>query len=277
MTAEIMSSIPSALPALDTSTPPQSTISSRRGSRSPLSIDLSDLPPLITPSPPTNTLLITNLNDPVIFQPDNLQRIKEIVNQHVPIHTWAPLKSMRRIIVSFYSVDDATIIRQAIDGETVMDCRVRVYFGAETKISNEDQHLKAPHAEKQFFISPPPSPPHGWEMRNEDPPNKEVHAEDLAAALARLHARDARQDSIGDEHMDVEPSNAASGGSGLRMRSRSSTLVYHPEHAGDSPALPSISVEDTSESDHEADLSPMEDIRRPVVRTSRPPIELMEH
>jgi hypothetical protein len=183
---------------------------------------------------------------------------------------------MRRIIVSFYDIDAATLIRKTLDGETIMDCRVRIYFGAETKITlSEDQHLRAPDAGKLFFISPPPSPPHGWEMRNEEPPNKQVHAEDLAVALARLHARDhghKSRESVADE-MDVEPGSA----SGLNMRSRSSTLVYHPEHAGDSPALPSISVEDTSESDHEAEISPMDDVKKPLVHTSRPPVELMEH
>jgi hypothetical protein len=184
---------------------------------------------------------------------------------------------MRRIIVSFYSVEDATLIRKTLDCETIMDCRVRIYFGAETKIEpQENQHLKAPQADKQFFISPPPSPPHGWEMRNEDPPNKEVHAEDLAVALSRLHARDRRRSSV--DEMDIEPSSAVSGANagGLKMRSRSSTLVYHPEHAGDSPALPSISVEDTSESDHEADSSPIDGLNRPITHTTRPPVELME-
>jgi hypothetical protein len=114
-------------------------------------------------------------------------------------------------------------------------------------------------------------------MRNEEPPNKDVHAEDLAHALARLHARNRRRSSV--DEMDVEPASAAGNGStnGFKMRSRSSTLVYHPEHAGDSPALPSISVEDTTESNHEAELSPMEDTKRPMVNTSRPPVELMEH
>ena len=259
-------------------------------------LDLSDLPPLITPSPPTNTLLITvsictshsrnsasnarhqNLNDPTIFQAENLQTIRSIIDQHVAIHSWAPLRSMRRIIVSFYSTEDATLIRKTLDCETIMDCRVRIYFGAETKIEPQDQHLKAPMADKQFFISPPPSPPHGWEMRNEDPPNKEVHAEDLAVALSRLHARDRRRSSV--DEMDIEPTPSSATvnrtNSDLKMRSRSSTLVYHPDHAGDSPALPSISVEDTSESDHEADLSPIEGTKKPVTHTARPPVELME-
>ena len=223
------------------------------------------------------TIATQNLNDISIFQPDNLQTIRSIIDQHVSIHTWSPLKSMRRIIASFYTIDDATLIRKTLDTETIMGCRVRIYFGADTKIDPQDQHLKAPHADKQFFISPPPSPPHGWEMRNEDPPNTEVHAEDLAVALSRLHARDRRRSSV--DEMEVEGVHVGGGvartDTGLKMRSRSSTLVYHPGHAGDSPALPSISVEDTSESDHEAESSPI-DGRKPITHTTRPPVELME-
>lgn len=207
-----------------------------------------------------------------------MQTIRGIIDQHVAIHTWSPLKSMRRIIVSFYTVEDATLIRKTLDGESIMDCRVRIYFGADTKIDPQDQHLKAPHADKQFFISPPPSPPHGWEMRNEDPPNKEVHAEDLAVALSRLHARDRRRSSVDEMEVEVSPVSAAPverTNPGLKMRSRSSTLVYHPEHAGDSPALPSISVEDTSEGEYEAEPSPVEQVK--VTKTARPPVELMEH
>lgn len=179
--------------------------------------------------------------------------------------------------MSFFSVEDATLVRKTLDCEVIFDQRVRIYFGAETKISaDEDQHLKAPMADKQFFISPPPSPPHGWEMRNEGPPNKEVHAEDLAVALARLHARDQHYQSGPQDGMDIEPDSATAP---PKMRSRSQTLVYHPDQHGDSPALPAISVEDTSESDYELDYSPMQDVKRgaPILHTSRPPVELMEH
>jgi hypothetical protein len=83
-----------------------------------------------------------NLNDAAIFQPENLQTIRDLINQHVRINTCSPLKSMRRIIASFYTIEDATLIRKTLDRETIMDCRVRIYFGAETKISpTEDQHL----------------------------------------------------------------------------------------------------------------------------------------
>jgi len=250
-------------------------------------LDLSDLPPLITPAPPSNTLLITNLDHPAIFQAPNLQTIRDIISEHGSIHSFSPLKSMRRIIVVFNDIPSAQLIKQKIDNEVIFDCRVRVYFGAHTDLSPTQQHLKAPDAGKLFFISPPPSPPHGWEMKNEEPPNKEVHAEDLAVALANLHAKPSypvSPEMEGDiEAMNASPASATAT-SGWKPRSRSHTLVYHPVHRGSNPLLPAISVEDTTTADAEktaspADLSPMEDIRRsgPILHTTRPPVELMEH
>ncbi|TKA32862.1 hypothetical protein B0A50_01088 [Salinomyces thailandicus] len=243
-----------------------------------MSIDLSDLPPLSTPAPPTNTLLITNLQAPEIFTASNLDSIQRAINEHAPIHSFAPLKSFRRVVCSFFTIEDAVEIRKVLDGETVLGSRVRVYFGAETKIEVTDQHLQAPQASKMFFISPPPSPPMGWEMRNEDPPNKEVHAEDLAAALSRLDAKPAADDAL---HQDAEGRDevAVQPRMGTRQRSGTGTVVYDPQDHGHSPDLPAIAVEDTSESllpTQDGDVSPMEGVEKKFVHTARPPVELME-
>jgi len=276
--------------AAESTSLPQSQSSSRASSRprSQLSLDLSDLPPLFTPSPPSNTLIVTvrsvsdrqqcysndaqGLDDIDIFSPDNLQTIRSLIDQHAPIHTWSPLKSFRRIIIVFYDVEAAKNIRRTLDGELIFGSRVRVYFGLETDTSAADQHLRAPHTEKLFFISPPPSPPHGWEIRNEEPPNKEVLPDDLALALARLQARSnapVSPDSPGDA-MDIDSADVL----GSRKRS-GSVIVYHPEDHGDSPNLPAISVEDLT--DEPSDVSLVEsNSPRLIAHTMRPPIELME-
>lgn len=110
-------------------------------------------------------------------------------------------------------------------------------------------------------------------MRNEEAPNQIVHAEDLAAALARLHA----------DHHDY-PSPTETSPIITRRRTGSATIVYHPEDHGDSLSLPAIAVEDTTESP--APLSPtdeMEGIEGPIAQqkaqgkttsTARPPVEL---
>ncbi len=144
--------------------------------------------------------------------------------------------------------------------------QVKIYFGKETSIESKDEHLALPDAGKLFFISPPPSPPHGWQMKLEDAPNKQVHAEDLAEALAKLHARPKATSDLNSPVSDGEEGN--------RKRSGSTTMIYHPKDHGDSPALPAIAVEDFT--DEPESISPIEG--GPILaHTARPPVELMHH
>ena len=240
-----------------------------------LTLDLSNLPPLVQPTPPSNTLLFTGLQSLDIFRPDNLQTIRDLVAQTAPIHAWAPLKSFRRIVVSFFDEESAIRVRSVWDGEAIMGERCRVYFGQPTPIDAKDTHLALPDAGKLFFISPPPSPPHGWEMRLEDAPNKMVHADDLADALAKLR----HQGAATGIASPVSPADSkADGGLGSRQRSRSSTLIFQP-HLDDrnSAGLPSVTVDDMTDEPEEyspVDL-PSASSKPIMAHTSRPPVELM--
>lgn len=249
-----------------------STTSSRK---SILTLDLSNLPPLTQPAVPSNTLIFTNLSNNDIFRPDNLQTIRDLVAATVPIHSWAPLKSFSRIIISFFDEDAAIKVRQIWDGEAILGERCRVYFGAPTPtdLADKDHHLALPDAGKLFFISPPPSPPHGWEMKLEDAPNKMVHADDLAEALAKL-----RHQAGTTVVSPVSPADSTMGGVDAPSprakggRSRSSTLIFHPQEHGGSPGLPCVRVDDMTDDPEE--LSPAEP--KPIqAHTARPPVELM--
>lgn len=251
---------------------PSRPASSRMRRASSLKLDLSSLPPLTQPTPPTNTLLLTNLGDLEIFRPENLQTIRELISATAPVHTWAPLKSFRRIVVSFFDEESAIKVRQVWDGGAIMGQRCRVYFGQETPLNlNQDKHLALPDAGKLFFISPPPSPPHGWEQTLEDAPNKLVHADDLAAALAKLHHR------APDAGM-TSPVSPTDGNTSAHTRSRSSTLIFQPkESTGNSPTLPSIAVDDMTDSPIElsSPISLSGSTKPIMAHTSRPPVELM--
>ncbi len=143
-----------------------------------------------------------------------------------------------------------------------MSSRARVYFGELTPIEVTDQYLRAPQSQKMFFISPPPSPPFGWEVREEAAPNKEVHAEDLASALAALRERkEAADDEMLLEGRRREQENPRG----------STTTVYEPDHHGGTSGLPAVIVEDTTGSD---DASPI-DGGKILAHTARPPVELM--
>lgn len=203
-------------------------------------------------------------------------------------------------------------MRQELDGVALLGERIRVYFGEHTREDlDKDQHLQAPEAKKLFFISPPPSPPVGWEMRNEAAPNKDVHAEDLASALARLEWKPlglgdtpadvnadvdvhitAADGTVSPDAMDtggavspITPSvvveNATLGQTPIvrRQRSGSSTLLL-VEHEG-APGNPGIMVEDTTAEEPEeleetVDQAVSETAKPALVHTARPPVELME-
>lgn len=116
----------------------------------------------------------------------------------------------------------------------------------------------------------------GWEIREEEAPNKLVHAEDLAAALAKLHAH---------SNDELSPIDDRGSKQITRRRTGSTTVVYHPEDHGDSPNLPAISVEDTTDTPEPlSPLDAMEGVEGPIasqkaqgktVSTARPPVEFM--
>lgn len=247
--------------------PRPSRSSSSASRKTNLSLDLSNIPPYQPPTPPSNTLLLTNLDNLDIFKPDNLATIRNLIAASAFIHAFAPLKSFRRIVVSFFDVDSAIRVKKIWDGEAILGEKVKIYFGMDTNVQARDEHLALPDAGKLFFISPPPSPPHGWEMKMEDAPNKLVHADDLAAALSKLR----QGDNTPVANSPVTPGEGTAI-PGMRTRSRSSTLIYQPDDK--SPNMPAVVVEDMT--DEPERMSPLE--AKPIMaHTERPPVELMHN
>lgn len=154
-----------------------------------------------------------------------------------------------------------------------MKDRVRVYFGKNTPTEFVDQHLQAPKSQKMFFISPPPSPPFGWEMRNEGPPKKEVHASDLAAELAKLHAKSGPRGDLESPPESEEAAEdwAATEGA-VERRSSATKVVYHPRDSLDG-IIPKVTVEDTTTVQESSSRN--EDGPKILAHTARPPVELM--
>ena len=300
---------------------PSDSPATRSSPHSPLSLDLSNLPPLSTPAAPSNTLLITNLDSLAIFHPAALATIRQYISNLVPeeLHSFSPLRSLRRIVCSFYSIDAAKKVRQELDRTTLLganspvlqdetqeipdtasahDVRTKIYFGEPTPIDNKKHYLNKPDAGKLFFISPPPSPPVGWETKLEDAPNAETHASDLQIALEKLGSKirdggnfsgDIKEDRVND--LEAKINNAVVSGetaeptsantrSGTRTRSGSTTVIYDPEsHAtGREKKLPSVIIEDTThvENEDEVDGPRLDDGKKIAAHTPRPPVELME-
>ncbi|KAG8531019.1 uncharacterized protein KY384_004376 [Bacidia gigantensis] len=252
-------------------------MSNRTGDNTPLTLDLSALPALITPSPPSNTLLITNLNDPFLFHPEAAISARQLLDG-------AP----STILLSQQPKPNQTS-QQNPQVESVD--RIRCYFGPHTPVSGvdeeADQHLKAPSTGKLFFISPPPSPPCGWESKEEDPPNKETHAWDLEQALASLgngpgdiggekggeevKATEVRKGQQPEEDEEMEGQSEVKEGDS-RAGSKSFT-VFHPKQHGSREDLPAVMVVDTSDGEEDGGDDGAKTV---MTHTARPPVELME-
>ena len=181
--------------------------------------------------------------------------------------------------MSFTTVEAAIAVNQLLSGTPILNCMPKIYFGEPTPLCSELQDgqrrfLRKPDSGKLFFISPPPSPPCGWESKQEDAPNKEVWARDLEAALKGVTTTDGgvgiAEGAVGSGRLTEAE---------LRQRQRQkadgrgrsgSLMVYDPQEHGDSTNLPAVMVEDTSEEPSPTAGGPI------LAHTARPPVELMD-
>jgi len=226
------------------------------------------------PLPPSNTLLVSRLT-PELLQEEMLGLLRNLIHPQAPIWSWNLDRKHSSIKISFYDIKSAKFIKDALEREPILGCMPRISFAPAIDTSPPPpQYLELPKSDKLFFISPPPSPPHDWEMRNEGPPNTETHAHDLAFALKSLENRN-KSEHKKDAAMNTWNNAATSDNTGNRERSSSFT-IYHPDQHGSHPALPVISVEDTEPtlSESPVDQNEMEIPQGMVLKTERPPIEV---
>ncbi|TFK45618.1 Calcipressin-domain-containing protein [Heliocybe sulcata] len=153
----------------------------------------------------TNTLIVTQL-PPAFFHPMVLNTLREHFASYGEIHSWAPIRAFARAILVYYREDDAEQAKLECDGLVIEATKdspetvLRVFRGDPIPLSplspsasqDDTTYLKPPPLEKNFLISPPGSPPVGWEPLKEEPPNSAPLADDLVAALKKLQVREKR-------------------------------------------------------------------------------------
>ncbi|KAJ1984798.1 hypothetical protein H4R34_000418 [Dimargaris verticillata] len=154
---------------------------------------------------PTPALIFTL--DP--FDTDVAHTLHQLLTAHyAPVLHFATLRSFSRCLVVLDSRDKATRARQFINHERwnlKPQVCVRAYFYQidpnDLDLSNT-KFLALPENEKLWLISPPGSPPVGWEQSREDPPNaahltKELHSKLQDLGNGKFHLK---YDDSGDEH-----------------------------------------------------------------------------
>jgi hypothetical protein len=132
------------------------------------------------------------------FHPLVLDAIRHHFAAYGEINRWVPLTGFGRIIIVYNSEDDAERAKLECDPVVIAASKdreetiLRVYRADPNPLLADDSsvpeanYLRPPPLEKNFLISPPGSPPVGWEPVKEDPPNPTPLADDLIAALEKL-------------------------------------------------------------------------------------------
>ncbi|KAF8638789.1 hypothetical protein AX17_001848 [Amanita inopinata Kibby_2008] len=182
----------------------------------------------------TNTLAIATLPRS-FFAPEVLNIMQTHFNFFGEINRWVPLPGFGRIIVVYENEDHAEEAKRACDpiilqGEEEDESAqmvLRVYradpnplLPKPSQFDNQGystvpqaNYLRPPALEKNFLISPPGSPPVGWEQVKEDPPNATPLAEDLMSMLRRLEMYERKLNEYGSPRLEVlvQPEEAGIG------------------------------------------------------------------
>ncbi|KZP13784.1 Calcipressin [Athelia psychrophila] len=137
--------------------------------------------------------------------PSLLPVLRDHFDTYGEINQWVPLLSFGRIVIVYEAAESAeeakvqwdalTVQLQTEPKESEQAPVVCVYRAEPNPLIDKDQplsddhYLRPPAIERNFLISPPGSPPEGWEPIKEDPPNSTPLAADLIAALQKLRLR----------------------------------------------------------------------------------------
>lgn len=169
--ADGLANVHPLLPFEDSGDEDLNALSERQGSVDSDSFD--DLP---------TSLIVTNIHPDVFTDDKEKEEIENLFKFFSPTAKFQWFRSFKRMRVNF---DDAVAaasariqLHQYKIGKSIISC----YFAQPvTPVANK--YLRPPAPFKQFLISPPASPPAGWEPRAEGEP---LVNHDLLAALANL-------------------------------------------------------------------------------------------
>lgn len=136
---------------------------------------------------PNVVVIVTNVLESVFTSTDVKLKFESLFQQFDPSVQFQYLKCFHRARVVFTSVEKAAEAHSGLNDCHLLGQRFRCYFAQpitmKTGSNGLHHHLEPPPLEKQFLISPPSSPPVGWEVITEREPFVNY---DLIAAMAKL-------------------------------------------------------------------------------------------
>uniref|UniRef100_T1JCC6 Uncharacterized protein n=1 Tax=Strigamia maritima TaxID=126957 RepID=T1JCC6_STRMM len=117
------------------------------------------------------SLIVTNLDDRVYDNDVDKKNFESLFEQYSEA-TFQYFKSFRRARITFRFARIAATARTQLHQADVCDKIINCYFAQpiSLKDASKDPYLQPPKPDKQFLISPPASPPVGWEPVHEAQP-----------------------------------------------------------------------------------------------------------
>ncbi|KAJ8882666.1 hypothetical protein PR048_014478 [Dryococelus australis] len=130
------------------------------------------------------SLIVTNLDSSVFKDEEKKKNIQLLFGQFGEPSSIQFFRSFRRMRVNYQCPAAAAKARIHLHQTQFAGSVINCYFAQPVSpIDFGDQHLQLPAPVKMFLISPPASPPIGWEPRDEGEPLVNY---DLLAAIANL-------------------------------------------------------------------------------------------
>ncbi|CAF0989764.1 unnamed protein product [Rotaria sordida] len=146
-------------------------------------IDVSSLP---------NSVIITPVPQELFTNQQLKDEFEQLFRVYDPNIIVLYLKFFQRVRITFTSPHNALQARLHLHEYPFHGTIFKTYFACPIVFrgANPDTHLRPPEPEKLFLISPPASPPVGWEQKLEDPPIVDLN---LLAAVAQLQPNKAHE------------------------------------------------------------------------------------
>jgi len=126
--------------------------------------------------------LIVTMSDPSVFS-NNISRanFEKLFLDIDDKCKFCHIRIFKRTSIQFSNPIAAILARVRLENYEFMGENLKMYLTTPIKLKNTRQYLAAPKNDKTFLISPPASPPVGWEQILEDPPVVNL---DLLATLS---------------------------------------------------------------------------------------------
>ncbi|XP_041932495.1 calcipressin-1a isoform X1 [Alosa pseudoharengus] len=128
-----------------------------------------------------NALVACKVSEELFSNHSLKASFEELFRSFDPEATFQFFKSFRRVRINFSDALAAAEARAALHKSDFHGKEVRLYFAQSVHIGSP--RLEPPKPDKQFLLSPPPSPPVGWEQAQDATP---VINYELLCAIAKL-------------------------------------------------------------------------------------------